>query len=88
MRLLLLFFILIPFIAYSQREVRTFYDPARQQLQEVYIVANDDDEKLIGTYQKYFPNGTLAVEGNFSNGKKSGVFTEYHDTGKLSRKMV
>jgi antitoxin component YwqK of YwqJK toxin-antitoxin module len=45
-------------------------------------------KKLIGKYEKYFPNGTLAVEGNFSNGKKSGVFTEYHDTGKLSRKMV
>ena len=87
-RIILLLAVIISFPAVSQREVKTYYDPQRKQVQEVYYVAREDNEKLIGKYERYYPDGKLALAGSFDDGKKSGQFTEYHETGAPSRKMV
>ena len=35
-----------------------------------------------GSYRVTFPNGSLALEGRFEDGKKEGVWSEYDDLGQ------
>ena|SRR5688572_26238256 len=85
-----LFYLLfaLPAVAFSQQEVRTYYDSlGKRHLQEVYYVAKDDPEKLVGKYVRYYRSGPVMVEGNFDDGNKSGPFTEYFENGKPARKV-
>src|SRR5688572_27297367 len=79
--------VLIPLHVFSQKEVKTYYDQQKQHIQEVYTTAQEDDQKIVGKYMRYYENGNVMVEGNFDDGIKSGLFTEYHENGKLARKL-
>src|SRR5690606_16098035 len=70
--------------ANAQKEVRTYYDPQKEHLQEIYFV-EADNETYTGRYQRYYESGGLMVDGNFSDGKKSGDFIECHENGKQAR---
>src|SRR5690349_15113974 len=82
-----LFCILLSHSLLAQKEVRTYYDPQQKHVQEVYTVSKEDNEKIIGKYLRYYENGNVMMEGNFDDGEKSGVFTEFHENGKPSRKL-
>ena len=79
---------LLPLVAFAQREVRTYHDPQKKNLQEIYFVSPDDENKFVGKYLRYYPNGKVMVEGNFDDGIKSGVFIEYHENGTPARKLT
>src|SRR5215203_283649 len=88
LRLTLSVLLLLPLCAQAQREVRTYHDPQKQNIQELYFVSNDDDTRFVGKYLRYYPNGNVMVEGNFEDGIKSGMFTEYHENGTPARKLT
>src|SRR5258706_12144503 len=78
---------LISFSSLAQREVKTYFDESKSLISEDYYVI-DDNQTMEGKYRKYFPNGKLAIEGNFVNGVRSGTFYEYHPNGTLIRKIT
>jgi hypothetical protein len=45
---------------YSQKEVKTYYDPAKKQLQEQFFVSADN-QSIEGKYKKFFPNGKIYI---------------------------
>jgi antitoxin component YwqK of YwqJK toxin-antitoxin module len=47
----------------------------------------EDNEKFVGRYHRFYENGNLMMDGTFDDGKKSGPFTEYHENGKIARKL-
>jgi len=71
--------------AQAQREVKTFFDAYKTKPQEIYHVMADG-ETLQGNYIRFYSNGNKAMEGNFKEGERDGVFAEYYDNGKLSCK--
>ena len=42
---------------------------------------------LHGEYLIYYPGGALAVEGQFLDGKKEGVWAQYGENGEKSREV-
>src|SRR5436190_11636401 len=81
----LCFFLFFP--AFSQKEVRTYYDAQKNHIQEDYFVSLQDNSIINGKYKRYYENGNLMIDGNFDDGNKSGLFTEFHENGKISRKI-
>lgn len=39
-----------------------------------------------GLFQAYYPNGQLASEGNYKNGKEDGLWIDYHQNGQVAAK--
>lgn len=37
-----------------------------------------------GLFQSYHPNGKLAFEGTYVDGKEDGVWTDYHQNGQIA----
>src|SRR4051812_14666692 len=83
----LLLFISLAFGVYSQKQIRTYHDAQKSKIDEDYFVSKADNTLIIGKYKRYYPNGKLMVEGNFDDGKKLGLFTEYHENGTPARKL-
>ncbi|HEX6226498.1 MAG TPA: toxin-antitoxin system YwqK family antitoxin, partial [Chryseolinea sp.] len=86
--------ILLPFLisfcathAVAQKEMRTYYEGKKKQVQEIFFVSNEDEQKYVGKYQRFYESGGIMLEGNFEDGEKSGVFTEYHENGKPARSI-
>src|SRR5689334_13749175 len=73
--------------AFAQKEVRTYYDPQKTKIQEVYHIDPKNPDEIVGKYQRYYENGTVMLEGSFEDGEKSGLFVEYHENGKPARKL-
>lgn len=38
-----------------------------------------------GSYTQWFENGQIYISGNYTNGKKSGIWTDYDRDGNISR---
>jgi antitoxin component YwqK of YwqJK toxin-antitoxin module len=53
----------------------TFYDGAHTKIKEVIPVVNG---RLHGDYYLFKENGELLVQGKYIDGKKAGIWTEYH----------
>jgi hypothetical protein len=70
----LLFFLSITF-SYSQTIKKTYYDYKNTKVFEVFQVNNKSIKH--GYYKKYFEDGALWIEGNYSNGLVNGVWKEY-----------
>lgn len=45
--------------AKAQREVKTFYNNQSKQVQEHYYVSAEDNQSLVGQYQKFLPMENL-----------------------------
>src|SRR5258708_31751478 len=65
----------------AQNQARTFYDGSRRHPKEEYFVSAEDNETLQGKYKRFFFNGRVEMEGAFIDGKRSGTFLEYEETG-------
>ncbi len=69
-------FLFISLGVFSQKEVKTYYDPFQQtKIKERYYV-NGKNQKH-GKYIKYDDRGLKAVEINFTNGQPNGIAKEY-----------
>jgi antitoxin component YwqK of YwqJK toxin-antitoxin module len=71
----------------AQKEMRTYYDNKKQHIQEIFFVEKENEQEYIGKYQRFYESGGVMLEGNFEEGEKAGVFTEYHENGKPARRM-
>ena len=54
--------------------VKTYYEEQKLKVKEVIQQVNGVKN---GPYQLYYESGSLALEGNFSNGKREGVFVDF-----------
>jgi len=74
--------LLISFTAKSQnlKKVVTYYDVYKTKVQESYTTLLTAPHLMHGAYEKFDAYGAIMTKGNFSNGKKSGVFTNYFST--------
>lgn len=62
----------------------TYYDGAtKKRIKEVIPVRYGKKE---GNYYQFFPNGKLAVEGQYEFDEKVGIWTEYWNTGTVTVK--
>lgn len=52
---------------------------------EAYTNFSINDTSILqeGLQEKFYPDGTLMMTGNYSEGEQSGIFTFYHDNGKV-----
>lgn len=73
---LLLLFVFIQFLCFSQKTIRTYYDYKNTKPDEVYTVNSRGQNH--GLYTKYDEDGAKAVEVNFVNGLKNGAGKEYY----------
>src|SRR5690606_29470104 len=85
--ILSLLFAALVFPVAAQREVRTYYDPAKEHVEEIYYV-EADNETFTGPYKRYYESGGLMVEGSFEDGMKSGIFVEYYENGQRARELT
>lgn len=66
--------------AYSQKLVKTYYDPWKEtKLKEKYYVKSNNQKH--GKYIKYDKRGLIGVEINYVNGRPHGVAKEYYLPG-------
>jgi antitoxin component YwqK of YwqJK toxin-antitoxin module len=64
----------------------TYYDEdQRAKVKEVIPVEYGEEE---GYYFYFHPGGRVAVEGEYQEGKKVGVWTEYYDFEKRAKKQI
>ena len=83
-RCIILFFVISP--AFSQIEVRTYYDDEQQYLKEILHVEDSSSQVLTGTYKLYFLDSGLMVSGQYSSGEPSGLWEYYYENGNLKMK--
>ena len=64
----------------------TFYDEEqRTKVKEVIPVEYGEEE---GYYFYFHPGGRVAVEGEYQEGRKVGLWTEYYDYEKRAKKQI
>ena len=80
-------FVILSISVSAQDQTKTYYDALRKHPKEEYYVSTDDHETLQGKYKRYFFNGKMEMEGAYIDGKRSGTFLEYEETGTLRRKI-
>ena len=61
-------------------EIKETYDDGKPKLH----YRTDAKDQRIGTYEEFFPNGKVKVRGQYTAGKKSGLWTTFEDTGKVT----
>ncbi|MFM7005642.1 MAG: toxin-antitoxin system YwqK family antitoxin [Flavobacteriales bacterium] len=58
-----------------------------EQKLQIHKKVNYTNGKLDGTYQEYFYNGKLKLQGVYQLGEKKGLWTEYYNTGNVMAKV-
>src|SRR5690606_5842622 len=71
----------------AQSQVKTYYDSAATIIKEEYFILNQDSTMVDGVYTMFHENVKTAVEGQYTRGKKDGLFKEYYPDGTLKRVM-
>jgi len=88
-KLALLFFWLLPILAFAQGITRTTYhDAAKKNVKEVYQVKDTISNILQGRYISYFLNGNIESKGQFVNNETTGAWEFYFETGNLRMKGI
>jgi len=62
------------------KKVVTYYDVYKTKVYESYTTLSTAPYLMHGTYEKFDAYGAIMTKGNFSNGKKNGLFTNYFST--------
>lgn len=62
-----------------------YYDDDRKKLKEVIPVVYGEVQ---GDYYYFHQNGSIAVKGQYENGKKIGKWTEYYDFLRRAKKQI
>jgi antitoxin component YwqK of YwqJK toxin-antitoxin module len=69
---------------YAQGVTRkTYHDPDKKNLKEVYQVTDTIRNILDGRYISYYLNGNVESKGQFTNNETSGEWEFFYETGKL-----
>lgn len=53
------------------------------QIKDEFAQINGDEGNEEGPYERYYPEGTLEVKGNYKNGQKSDFWQKYFKDGEL-----
>ena len=52
------------------------------------LISNDNETSMIDIRKEFHPNGTVSLEGGYSNGKKHGTFREYNENGQQTTAYI
>lgn len=67
---------------------RTYHDPEKKNLKEVYQVKDTIRNILHGRYISYYLNGNVESKGQFANNETVGVWEFFFETGKLKMRGI
>lgn len=67
---------------------KTYHDPERKHIKEIYQVKDTVRNIAHGKYQSYYLNGTTESKGQFENNETAGVWEFYYETGKLKMRGI
>ena len=67
---------------------RSYHDPDRKNIKEVYQVQDTLRNILHGRYISYFLNGNVESRGQFTNNETTGVWEFFYETGKLKMRGI
>ena len=68
-----------------ESEIEYYDEEARQKIKEVVPIEYGEEE---GYYFYFHPGGRVAVEGEYQQGKKVGLWTEYYDFERRPKKQI
>jgi antitoxin component YwqK of YwqJK toxin-antitoxin module len=77
---ILTLFISIAAESQNLKKVVTYYDIYKTKVQESYTTLPTAPYLMQGAYEKFDAYGAIMTKGNFNNGKKHGLFTNYFST--------
>src|SRR5690349_17856230 len=79
---LIVLLLIVSIAAESQnlKKVVTYYDVYKTKVHESYTTLPAAPYLMHGSYEKFDAYGAIMMKGNFSNGKKNGLFTNYFST--------
>lgn len=64
--------------------IRQFYASNDQLEMEGTFIGDGSRRKKVGKFVFFYENGQVKQEGEYKNGRKSGLWKEYYDNGQLS----
>jgi uncharacterized protein len=67
---------------------KTYHDPEKKNLKEMYVVKDTLRNILQGKYISYYLNGNIESRGQFTNNETTGVWEFYYETGKLKMRGI
>ena len=67
---------------------RTWHDPEKKNVKEVYQVKDTVQNILHGSYVSYYLSGNLESRGQFTNNETTGVWEFFYETGKLKMRGI
>ena len=68
-----------------ESEIEYYDEEARQKIKEVVPIEYGEEE---GYYFYFHPGGRVAVEGEYQQGQKVGLWTEYYDFERRPKKQI
>lgn len=77
---ILMMFISISAESQNLKKVVTYYDVYKTKVHESYTTLPTAPYLMHGVYEKFDAYGAIMTKGNFNNGKKHGLFTNYFST--------
>ncbi|WP_157630076.1 toxin-antitoxin system YwqK family antitoxin [Thermonema rossianum] len=72
------------FRGWLKESKRTYYDEKQNKLKEVIPIKHG---KLEGNYYFFYPNGRIAIKGQYEAGQRVGVWMEYYPNGQRKREI-
>ena len=74
----------LAYIAYGQPiEIRTYHDPGKMLLKEIFFVDDSVSAKLIGNYKSYFTSGKPEKDGYYKNNYPDSLWIFYYEHGGI-----
>ncbi len=74
---------LCPVVSTAQVQRKTYHDPEKTSLHEIYYVRDTISNILEGPYRSYYLNGEPESRGQFSENEATGVWEFFYETGIL-----
>jgi antitoxin component YwqK of YwqJK toxin-antitoxin module len=83
--LLMLCYLFISQLCWSQQEIKTYYDETKRLINEAYHIVWKDTAILQGPYKKFDADGHLIIKGGYDDNLRAGTFINYYPNGTIQR---
>lgn len=68
---------------YAQEQRHTYFDIAKTQIKESYVVKSPTSSVLHGNYESFYENGNKKSQGQFTENISSGIWTYYYSNDNV-----
>jgi antitoxin component YwqK of YwqJK toxin-antitoxin module len=67
-------------------QVRTYHDPEKSVLKEIYYIDDSTTSRLTGPYKSYFISGNVEREGFYKDNLPDSIWVYYYENGNVKMK--